>query len=81
VILRPEATAADYMAYPEFVEPIRGYAWKNAEIKAALLEGTITMKTEGEQPFARIKVEQRVKFALNKPEKLPPKKKKGTVDV
>lgn len=46
------ATAADYLAHPDLVELVREYRWRNAEVKAALLDGRLTFP-EGEA-FAKI---------------------------
>lgn len=74
-MLQSEPTALDYRDHPDFVVPIRGYAWKTDAIKGALAAGTLKF-SEDEKPFAKLTVDQHVRFDLNTPAKLPAKKER-----
>lgn len=66
-VVRPP-TAVDFAERPEMVEMQRSYVWKNAEVKAALLDGK-------ELEFAKLTRGCFIKFTTNVPPQLETKKK------
>ena len=72
--------ALDYMNYPEYVEPIRGYAWRTDKIKEDLKTGKLVFPApnEGEESkaFAMLTQGQRAEFIPNVPQSFETKKGK-----
>lgn len=62
----------DYQRYPDYVKPVRGYAWDHEKIEADLKSGKLVFPppAEGEEPrppFAKLVRGQHVEFPIKKP--------------
>jgi hypothetical protein len=74
-MLKDEPSVLDYQAFPDYVEPVRGYRWKPTAIKDALVAGKLRFDDET-QAFAKLTFGIWPEFVPNTPDKIQNKKKK-----